>query len=117
MLFAKLKDGEKLTFESLPEPESRPLDEETDEFLFALEAARATDEEYRLAIRVLAEGENQSLRESEIERALRDRVRERLGMPPWVDQTGLPKEELARAHGLEPGYDVPQPHGREDDEE
>ncbi len=36
VLFSKLKDGEKLTFGSLPEPESRPLDEETDEFLLTL---------------------------------------------------------------------------------
>lgn len=117
VLFAKLKDGEKLTFEALPEPESSSPDEETDEFLLALEAARATDEAYRHAIRTLAEGENQSLQESEIERALRDRVREQLGMPPWVDRTGLSKEELARSLGLEPGYDVPEPHGGGDDEE
>ena len=117
VLFAKLKDGEKLAFESLPEPESMPLDEETDEFLLALEAARATDEEYRRAMRALPEGENQSRQESEIERTLRDRLRERLGMPPWVDRSGLSKEELARFHGLEPGYEVPQPQGREDDDE
>lgn len=117
VLFAKLRDGEKLTFEALPEPESKPLDEEADEFLLALEAARATDEEYRRAIRALAEAENQPQRESEIERALHDRVREWLGMPPWIDETGLSKEELARSHGLEPDYDAPHPHGDEGDED
>ena len=89
-----------MRFKSLPEPESEPTDESTDEFLMELDAARADDEIYQQEIQALGEDEATSREAQRIERALRHRVREQLGMEPWVDQSALSKDELAQLHGI-----------------
>ena len=117
ILFQRLRDGKRLRFKSLPEPEIEPRDEQSDEFLTALEAARATDAEYRDEIGALSDEEQNSSRASELERALRNRVRETLGMDPWVDESALSRAEFARQHDLEPSYGLPFPRDGDDDPE
>lgn len=111
VLFSRLTEGKRMRFKSLPEPETEPLDESSDEFLMELEASRATDEVYVTAMRSLDEADTSSKDAARIERSLHDRVRETLGMEPWVDQSALSKEDFARLHGLEPAYDLPKPFG------
>ena len=117
ILFQRLKDGKRLRFKSLPEPETEAKDEQSDEFLLALEAARATDEEYRIELGALSDEEQSSSRASEVERALCDQVRETLGLEPWVDQSGMSRADFAREQGLEPSYALPFPKDGDDDPE
>ena len=117
VLFQRLKDGKRLQFKSLPEPETEAKDEQSDEFLLALEAARATDEVYSTEIGELSDDEQSSSRAAEIERALRNRVREALGLEPWVDQSGMSRAEFAREQGFEPSYALPFPKDGDDDPE
>lgn len=117
VLFATLRDGKRMRFKPLPEPETEPQDETTEAFLMALEAARATDEQYKIEIEALGDEEGSSRKASAIERALRDRVREKLGMEPWIDQSALSKEEFARLHGIEPSFELPRPLGDRADSE
>jgi len=109
VLFSRLSNGKRMRFKSLPEPETEPQDEDSEEFLLELEAARATDELYKQEIEALGEDEMSSAKARDIERALRDRVREKLGMPPWVNEGTRSKEEFARLHGIDPNYDLPEP--------
>lgn len=110
-LFARLSSGKGMRFKPLPEPETEPKDEDSHEFLMELEAARTIDKIYKQGINSLREEEASSQKAQVIERDLRNRVREKLGMQPWVDQSALSKEEFARLHGLEPAYRLPKPMG------
>lgn len=109
ILFAKLCDGDKLTFLALPEPETEPPDENTPEFQIDFEAARLTDEDYRQALSRIDPDDVSAPDAERIERELRDRVREKLGMPPWKDESKLSRSDFARQYGLEPTYDLPFP--------
>jgi len=117
VLFARLSNGQRMRFKPLPEPEHEPADEDTEEFLIELEAARATDEIYKQEIQDLSEEDTSSDTAWRIERALRNRVREKLGMEPWVNQHELSKEEFARLHGIEPAHELPKPFGDSPDPE
>ncbi len=107
VLFQRLSDGRRIQFKSLPEPEAEPPEERSDLFLMELEAARATHEDYARAMAALADDELNSQKAAEIERALRDDVRETLGLPPWTDERLIPREEFARQNDLEPDYELP----------
>lgn len=117
VLFAKLCDGDKLTFLALPEPETEPPDENTPDFQIEFEAARLTDEEYRQAISRLDPDDVSAPDAERIERDLCDRVREKLGMPPWIDESKLSRADFARQYDLEPTYDLPFPREAGDDPE
>ncbi len=49
-LFEAIASGKKMTFKPLPAPVDRPKDEQTQEFKDALDAARLSDEEFRMAM-------------------------------------------------------------------
>ncbi len=114
VLFKKLVDGKPLRFRSLPEPEDDPKDEKTDRFLMALEEARLTDEEYLEAIQQQEEDELNSRRNQEIERSLKDRVREKLRMPLRRSPQAMSMAEYAKNYGLEPNYSLPLPGAQEE---
>ncbi len=107
ILFQRLRDGRRLQFKSLPEPEAEPPEERSDLFLMELEAARATHEGYANAMAALEDDELNSRKAAEIERALRDDVRQTLGLPPWTDERLMSREEFARQNDLLPGYELP----------
>lgn len=107
-LFAKLPSG--LTFHPLPPLDATPADEQTQAFLDALASARLTDEIYLKALEGLGDDGAASLEaNSAIERELRDRVREVLGLPPRPSGPQPSLDAHARLHGLEPSYDLPAP--------
>ena len=109
VLYQQLRDGKRLRFRSLPEPETEAEDEKQASFLRELEASRTTDPEYKAATASLSDEAADSKMAAIAERELRDRVRERLGMTPWKDESTFSKAEFARRHGLEPGYELPLP--------
>lgn len=114
VLFRRLGEGKSLTFKSLPElEEDEPRDEQSDEFLLALEQARQEDEVYSREVAGLAESAEFTSRLGEVERELKNRLRAKLGMPPRGKDSGLSIEDYARSIGLEPSYDVPKPSTHE----
>jgi len=99
-------ENKSLTFKALPAFEDDPKDEKTSVFKNELIIARRFDEEYLRDLEELDENIG-SKKNLEIERELRNRVREKLG---W-DPVPLPKNsipEYARAHGFNPSYELPQ---------
>ncbi|RAZ81748.1 DUF4011 domain-containing protein [Cereibacter johrii] len=103
-------------------PIDEPLpDEETDEFLDALEISRTTDEDHLAASAALDPTDPEyPQKELDLERALKDRVRAELGLPERQTGENPSLEAHARAHGISPSYILPLPSaihedGRHDD--
>ncbi len=109
VLMEKLVNGKSLIFKALPEPEDNPKEEKSSKFLSALEEARLTDEIYRGALKGLEGDDPKSNRGGQIERALRDRVREQLKMPKRPSPDCMSISEYARLCGFEPDYDLAGP--------
>lgn len=106
-VFETLEKGKSLTIISLPEPPEHPTDEDDSAFLLLLEAMRDTDEEYMAAIATLDEADQDSDEFQQIERKLRDKVREELEMPPRTDVASLSKAAYAEHLGINPDYELP----------
>jgi hypothetical protein len=97
----------------LPPVEIIPRDEDTDTFRAALREAKAVDPEWLAAEDAKrAAGNRRRSKDKAAERALRDRVREQLGMPEWRAATdpGVRAQEL----GIDPSYDLNTGTKRED---
>ena len=108
-LYDQLVSGKTLTFKALPEEDQPPPDEQEPRFKRRLEQARLTDEKYIEAIDSLDENEENCLDKSkQIERDLRDRIRKELSLPVWQEQNSLTNAEIAKKHGLDPGYEMPK---------
>ncbi len=105
-LFAQMGEGRTLPIRPLPEPGDGPADENSEQFLAALDAARWTDTAYQRAVASLAADELVSAKAAGIERELRDRVRDGLGLPPWsgANPTGL--ADHARRLGIDPSFEL-----------
>jgi len=118
-LFQRLRSGE-MRFESLPDPQVEPADEKTPDFRMALEAARLTDAQYLDAMDALGESEHDEEKAAAAEQALRARVRKSLGLPPLASGGRLNIDDFARAHGIDPSFDLsaregdPSPHLTDD---
>ncbi len=107
-LTAALANGRSLDIAPLPPVEAVPRDEDTEEFRAALKAAKTNDPEWLAAEDARrATGGRRIFRDKAAERALRDRVREKLGMPPW--RTNLDPKARAKELGIDPSYDLPGP--------
>lgn len=109
-LLNKLEGEKTLAFQSLPEPTDEPDDEKSDEFRFALAAAREHDETYRTEIDRIGDDPG-SRRARKLERDLKDRVRAQLGWSPRASTETMSIAEYARAHNHDPSYDLPTPAG------
>jgi len=106
LLFDKLQRRGQLTFEALPEPRNHLRDEHTDEFQTALDSARYTDERYLAVVAELEDGDESSRAFLKAERALKDRVRQQLGLPPRPNREEMTPAEYAGSIGLDPSYDL-----------
>lgn len=116
-LYGEFLDGKKLTFLPLPEEDQIPPDEKTPEFMRHLEQAKLTDEEYIEAVDNVDEDEDGALDKiKEIERELRNKIREKLKLPSWKEQKSLTNAEVAKKHHLDPSYEMPEatPENQED---
>jgi very-short-patch-repair endonuclease len=103
ILFEKLDQSNGLEVKGIPEPDFEPEDEQTTQFREAFAHARETDELYheqkeKLGTRVTKRQINK------LDRELRDRVREILGLPPRIKLTVA---ERARELGFDPTYELP----------
>jgi hypothetical protein len=102
-LFDKLENGKELEFAWIEEPEAEPPDERTLDFTETFKKAKATDPAHLERLEKL--GKRPSRRQiSNLERALRDRVRLSLGLSPRVKPSVA---ERARELGIDPSYELP----------
>lgn len=84
-------------------------DEETDEFQKALRFAKRNDEDYLKERSEWEAEENPSqVQETRIERRLRDRVRDSLGMRP-ITKAKVDPVAFAKEQGIDPSYDLTKP--------
>ena len=91
----------------LPEPDDIPSEERTDEFRLELDRARATDVEYLTAVEAIeATGRDDDAAMEKLERQLRDRLREDLGLPPRPSRRELNRGDHARTLGIDPSLDL-----------
>ena len=108
-LFGSFLKGESFTFHPLPEPDDEPHDEKTEKFQTYFREATLTDEQYLQEITELIDKDDSFDDLAVIERNLKNRVREQLGMPRIEDLKPLSNAKWARENGLEPNYDMPEP--------
>jgi hypothetical protein len=90
VLTALVDHQKELIIAPLPEPDNIPEDERTDAFVSALGHAKSTDFEYLtrlMGLEAVARQDEATL--AELDRWLRDHVREQLGLPPRPDRKNL----------------------------
>ena len=100
-----------MEFIPLPSPDNEPKDENTLKFKKELDIAEITDEEYINAIQKIELERSDSLNEEreKILRRLKDKVRQRLGMPLRLTEKDLSIEEYCKQTGLNPSFELPKP--------
>lgn len=93
----------------LPPLEDDPKDEDTEEFQTALAEARLTDQVYIEQVEQIDETSDADAAEQliNIERELKDRLRETLGLPPRPTKVSFSLQQHARINGINPSYDLP----------
>ncbi len=112
VLFFKLNNAQEMEIVPLPPIEEDPRDERADIFRSALANARLTDEQYLKAMEgVEPEAEDYLDTSRQIERALKDRVRNALGLPPRVSRAELNLAQHAKNNGISPSYELPKANG------
>jgi very-short-patch-repair endonuclease len=110
-LFAYLNGSKTMWFKPLDVPVEEPKDEHSDDFQISLDVARLDDQSYLDALNELGEENPEDPRFYRIERELKDRVRESLGLPPRPDRDTMSKADIARHQGLDPNYTLPDHDG------
>ena len=91
----------------LTEPDDVPSEERTEEFNSAIGRARTTDAEYLTAIEAMeASGQVNEADLETLERALRDRLREQLGLPPRSKRKDVNRVEHAQSLGIDPSLSL-----------
>lgn len=106
-VFEKLEKGTALMIASLSEPPENPKDEDDDTFRLLLEEMRGAEKEYIAEVAFLDEADRDLEEFQRIERELRDKVRDELGMPARTDVKFLSKTDYAKTLGINPEYDLP----------
>ncbi len=119
LLWSSLMNGKEFSFKSLPERNDEPLDEQNNKkFQAMFDERQLTDDKFltdkaRLE-KLEEEGKlnDEDIREKEyanINRALKDRIRLDLGMPPRENVEPLTNYQWAKENGLNPSYELPKP--------
>lgn len=105
-----------LRFVALPPLDDDPLDEKSTAFLDALSGARLSDDEYLDALNAIdANDENSADEVRRVERELKDRVRQTLGMPPRQKKAELSLQQHALINGISPHWELPDPDDENED--
>ncbi|TGS46253.1 DUF3320 domain-containing protein [Mesorhizobium sp. M8A.F.Ca.ET.181.01.1.1] len=95
----------------LDEPEGLPPEEKTEEFVDAFEHAKVSDIDFLTALdNLVASATDDEMAVERLERALRDRVRSQLGLPPRPKRADVNRNEHARSLGIDPSPEL-QPAG------
>jgi hypothetical protein len=107
-VLVELLDHQKqLLITPLPEPEDIPPEEQTPEFKFALNQTKSSDIEYLTRLEALDNVARQEEAElAKLERWLRDRVREQLGLPSRIDPYDVSVTDHARRCNINPSYEL-----------
>ncbi|WP_320197094.1 DUF4011 domain-containing protein [Agrobacterium rosae] len=115
-IFYSINNDGSLKFRSLPSLDEDAKDELTPKFVEAVSIALRTDEEYLEESKVLdPEALDYPDRVRKAERALRDRVRDRLGMPKRITRKDESLAQHARNNGINPSFELPLPDSSVDD--
>lgn len=106
----KLNEGITFDIIPLPEPDFDPEDEKNDNFLRHLDNQKSTDEDYIKKLNKISENdEDLSSKEAILlEREVRDKVRQNLGMPKRKDLNLMSVKEFAKSHNLDPDFTLPK---------
>lgn len=105
-----------MRFVALPPIDDDPKDELTSVFLDALFLARREDESYVRSMEALDPDDPATPdTERRLERELKDRIRDRLGMARRPGRDTISLVEHARLHGILPSFDLPHPSDLNDD--
>ncbi|GBO52788.1 DNA helicase related protein [Pseudanabaena sp. lw0831] len=104
-IYKRLNEGKRLVLETLPEPDSTPPDENSEQFQQMLIEMRSTDEQYQSAI---ANDDESPENLQAIERLLRDKVRAKLKLPKLIGSKITPTpQQQAQGLGINPAFDLP----------
>ena len=95
-----------MRFDPLPDTDTTPQDEETDEFRIAYERGRLVDREFLTETEDLGEHEEDIEALQAAERALRQRIRKDLGLPHLEYGKTLDMKAFAVANGVNPSFDL-----------
>lgn len=94
----------------LPPLGDEPRDEQSNLFQDALFLARREDSVYLTEMESVDQNQTTALdAERRIERDMKDRLRAALGMSPRTRQDEISLVDHARAHGINPAFDLPHP--------
>ncbi len=116
VLFYKLNNGQKMRIVPLPDIDDDPKDEGASAFRNAVSNARITDDVYLAELEAVDTDADDYLDQMRtIERALKDRVRDELGMEIRPNRTQINLIQHARNNGITPSYDLPLPSVRHQD--
>ncbi|ULJ72984.1 DUF4011 domain-containing protein [Rhizobium gallicum] len=116
-IFYSINNDGSLKFRSLPSLEEDNKDELSPQFVEAVSIALRTDEEYLEETKELdVEALDYPDRLRKAERALRDRVRERLRMPKRVTRKDESVAQHAKNNGINPSFELPLPDADVDDD-
>ncbi|MDM9621105.1 DUF4011 domain-containing protein [Rhizobium sp. S96] len=116
-LFYRLNNDSALKFKPLPALEEDTKDELSTTFSEAFSIALRTDDIYLAETKELdTDALDYSDRIRRSERALRDRVREKLGMPKRVTRKDESLAQHARNNGINPSFELPLPDTEVDDD-
>jgi hypothetical protein len=114
-LFYNLCNNQLMRFVALPPLGDDPKDEETDIFRETLVNARLTDLAYQSATEALDHDAEDYLDQARaVERNLKDRVRNSLGLPDRPEQRDVNLVQHARNNGISPSYELPQPESKDE---
>ncbi|MDX2103413.1 MAG: DUF4011 domain-containing protein [Alphaproteobacteria bacterium] len=108
-IFQTLQSGQEMRLIPLPDIQEDPRDEQSEAFRDALKNAQLTDEIYLKNLELVAPDASDYIdRTRQIERALKDRIRLDLRMPPRPKQADIQLVQHARNNGIIPSYDLPE---------
>jgi len=114
-ILGKLMHGQ-MTISALPDLESERPDEITSEFQEAIYLKRLTDEEYTKVLDDLSDTDpDYDDKILAAENTLKDKVREDLDLGTVKRDTSVTLSEHAIIHGIEPSYELPELHEKNDD--
>lgn len=109
VLFYNLTNGQGMRLIPLPDINEDPKDEDTKLFRDTLSNARITDETYQSELEAIDQDADDYLdRARQIERQLKDRVRDQLGMPERVAGKEINLAQHAKNNGITPSYELPE---------
>lgn len=114
-VFSNLLNEKSLGILSLPPLPNEPKDEQTSKFQNAFNLALVSDAEYLKEKEEFEKlDEIPEEKEEKLIRELKNRVREKLGLPSLKDLT-ISKQEWAKENGINPNYDVTPKEVSEED--